>query len=180
MLIAWQLRLTGYCCITVSLAEEDLTLGNCYEGSWLLCDLTVMLMLLLLLCCRFQSPEPHPASRSGGRSPERCLWSGRELHPRRSTVCSTPTGDAHAPLAGGDTVQTREREMQRVQRGQSGWFRVFTIIWWASLSHVEAMGWKQFEWNLVEFVCRSFKVFLQPFLPPPCWLGAGKKKSYIS
>lgn len=74
---------------------------NRSRGDWL-CTPVVLLY--------FQSPEPHPAGRSGGRSPERCLWSGREPHPRRSTVCSTPTDVFAGPSAGRDAVEIHASE----------------------------------------------------------------------
>lgn len=46
------------------------------------------------------SPELHPAGRSGGRSPERFLWSGRGPHRWRSTVCSTRTDDFAGSFSG--------------------------------------------------------------------------------
>lgn len=115
------MRLTGYCwrLLNLSQAEKEgktieemrfLTLRlicmssyegekkrrilqNCSRGDWL-CTPVVFLY--------FQSPEPHPAGRSGGRSPERCRWSGREPHLRRSTVCSTRTDIFAGPSAGRD------------------------------------------------------------------------------
>lgn len=141
--------------------------------------LIVMVMSLLLSFCLSQSPEPRPAGRSGGRTPERCLWSGRELHPRRSTVCSTPTDDVYAPSAGRewDTVQTHERgnataatEMKvewlcgiaswfttaLLSLTQEKWFIAFYHKWLNSQSCLlgcqKIARFEQFEWKGVEFV----------------------------
>lgn len=81
-------------------------LQNRSRGDWLYTPVVLLY---------FQSPEPHPAGRSGGRSPERCRWSGREPHPRRSTVCSTQTNVFAGPLAGRDAVEIHTSECGNIE-----------------------------------------------------------------
>lgn len=73
------------------------------------------------------SPEPRPAGRSGGRSPERCLWSGRGLRRWHNTACSETWDGSLEQLAerGDVSVCTRGQEHEYEEQ----WISVRWTIW---------------------------------------------------